>query len=108
MSWSVLITGKKADVSAELRGYKDTPNIYPDAQRDALLAVAADAVDALQGDYYDGAYVEGSGHQGASFTIKMTPVKIASPPIPVDPPGTVTGEPSPEPAATATQAQSTP
>lgn len=90
MSWGVKIVGVKRDVVRALRSYKDRPNMYQDAQRDAVLNLAADQIEASGETYGGGVLVEGSGHVGSNFNVKLEfcEVALAEPeparPIPQD------------------------
>lgn len=78
MSWAIKITGKRAAVVSALREYGTRKGIYPDAQRDSVLENAAVMIEAMTTSApYDGVIVEGSGHQGSNYQIKVDNAEIA-------------------------------
>lgn len=79
MSWAIKIVGKRPAVAAALRDYGLRKGIYPDAQRDSVLENAAAMIEAMTTStlYENGVIVEGSGHQGSNYQIKVDNTEIA-------------------------------
>lgn len=84
MSWAIKIAGKRQAVAAALRNYGLRKGMYPDAQRDSVLENAAVMVESMNTSApYNGVIVEGSGHQGSNYQIKVDNTELAAEPDPL-------------------------
>jgi hypothetical protein len=104
MSWSIKIAGKPSVVAAALRSFNSRPNIYPDPQRDQVFDVTASQVEQMpknpdEPGYLNGVIVEGNGHSGSVFSMRVEMIELASEPVVV-----VSTDPAGQPPESAPQA----